>query len=146
MSAMRKLKSFYNRIPEVTNPCPKGCTKCCEIVPWSRPEAELARALTGHYPSVTPQGKCCYATEEGCSVYEIRPFMCRIYGHGREANMHCDDQMSSEGIPNKEFVKLLNDYQKWVSKNGNTCIPLGAEEFIKREAVLNPKLKLKGFD
>lgn len=145
MSQMRKLKGFYKRIPEVTKPCPSGCTGCCGIVPWSKAEAQIAYEVSGEYPSVDIAGNCCYIRKDGCAIYEHRPFMCRIYGHGPAANQCCEQGMRSDGLSPEDMRKLIQDYQDWVEKNGHTVMPKGAEEFIRREAARNKKIQLKGF-
>ena len=85
-----KLRKLYAKIP--TFKCIEGCTKCCGVVPWSAPEFNKLGDKGGQHPiiqvhegTVTPMRSdgcmdCPFYSDQGCTVYEDRPFMCRLYG------------------------------------------------------------------
>jgi uncharacterized protein len=47
-----KIQDIYALIPEV--PCLPGCTACCQAFP--------------------------YVCDRGCTIYPVRPFICRLFG------------------------------------------------------------------
>jgi Fe-S-cluster containining protein len=86
----RHLRLAYRDIPPV--PCRTGCTDCCGPAPFS--SAELARVedlipadamLQKHRSGtvvvkVTRPMKCAFASDEGCTIYAMRPLVCRLFG------------------------------------------------------------------
>jgi uncharacterized protein len=77
---MRRLKV----LPEME--CEVGCGECCGIVPVTEQEyrkvLHVAKAK-GIVPKL--QGATCPYYQEGtCSVYDARPFACRLFGHVEE--------------------------------------------------------------
>lgn len=81
--------------------CIPGCTDCCGRTPWSQAEFDKIpdnKVLEFYKLSYA----CPYcAVNEGCTVHEIRPFTCRIFGvvngidcpHGRKSdnNLELDE-------------------------------------------------------
>ena len=83
---MSALDRLYRAIPKVEG-CRTGCADCCGPVPLSKLEARKVRHAGEPERLmnmvVTPTDaclSCAYSTPEGCSVYEDRPFMCRLFG------------------------------------------------------------------
>jgi hypothetical protein len=70
---MDKILDLYARIPAFD--CLKGCTACCGIVPFSK--SEWTRVAE---PKKGKGIDCPYVQDGRCSIYEDRPFMCRIFG------------------------------------------------------------------
>jgi Fe-S-cluster containining protein len=89
MTSKQKHEKLYKRIPKSI--CKKGCFKCCTTVPFDLYEAHIVGITSNIYAiwnTLKPQSvftQTCEFIEHGkCSIYENRPFMCRIYGT-------CDD-------------------------------------------------------
>lgn len=92
------LQRLYDKIP--TFKCRPGCGDCCGLVPWSPDEwAKVADRLpadattmpfgaTMVIPFRTGSVKCPFF-DAGCTVYEDRPFMCRLFGTARDARLTC---------------------------------------------------------
>lgn len=62
--------------------CERGCSSCCvdglTVLPV---EAELIRASGLRPPARPMPGMCAFLDEEGaCSVYQVRPVLCRTHG------------------------------------------------------------------
>ena len=79
-----KITDLYELIPDFI--CTPGCHECCRSfgVP-SRTQIEderIKRFLREHQmPVGEAKGSTCpYLVEEGCSIYPVRPFICRLYG------------------------------------------------------------------
>lgn len=131
MSHIRRLNSLYRRIPEIMSTCPHGCIKCCGLIPWSKPEVEIVYQRTGMFPAVNEQGMCIFAQEGvGCAIYDIRPFMCRIFGHGPKPPMRCELNQCSDILTELEANELVAKYVKFVDMSGGTYIPIGGKKFF----------------
>lgn len=87
----RQQRMLYREIPDMT--CRPGCSDCCGPVPWS--PAEIARVADVIPPGAayeTVRGisilvdtmnplRCPFVGPQGgCTVYERRPFTCRLFG------------------------------------------------------------------
>ncbi len=82
MAIPKKLLSLYNRIPATTG-C-KQCGGCCGTVAMLESEYKAAWAWAkqyGYTPNPNPLD-CIFLhpKKQKCQVYQVRPFMCRIYG------------------------------------------------------------------
>ena len=81
--------------------CKTGCHECCGIVPFSAAEREKAatvRPLEQWEPFINgtwvPSSalmtmKCPFVNDAGCSIYEHRPTVCRLFGAVDHPNMKC---------------------------------------------------------
>jgi len=73
----REIKRLVDRIP-TDFPCIPGCTDCCGTHAWTKFEwSQVKHKLRAD----NPKAKCPYATTEGCSCYDKRPVICRLYGN-----------------------------------------------------------------
>ena len=100
-------KRLYKRLPDMI--CKEGCTDCCGPVPFSKWEADNAKA-----PYVESYGLNCIHIFDGkCSIYENRPFMCRLYGttenlkcpHGCQPSYQITEELAQELT--QKYVKLM---------------------------------------
>lgn len=80
MTARQKLKHLYRRLPRVQ--CQGKCQEACGPIACSTAEAEIMRRHSGRPLSFDARtGRCNYLNDGGrCSVYEVRPLVCRIFG------------------------------------------------------------------
>ena len=117
--ADKKLKKLYAKIP--TFKCEQGCTACCGVVPWSLVEfekvkirEEIARKMQAQpctiTPMRTPNCSDCpfYIENKGCSAYEERPLMCRLYGTTESLECpkgHRPSKMLSKEQANKIMIE-----------------------------------------
>lgn len=101
-------KALYAQIPSFK--CKPGCTDCCGPVPfsaWEKGRIKIEPAKDGR--------PCPYLTETGCSIYEERPFMCRLFGTVPE--MPCEHGCApAKMLSSAEGFKLLRKYKKMVEK------------------------------
>lgn len=102
-SRYKKLDALYKQIPEVE--CKGLCHESCTIVPASKLERKRVKDHLGKdifRPTTDPDGlhsklieivqegkvKDCAALKEGrCTIYSIRPAICRIFGAA--TNLEC---------------------------------------------------------
>lgn len=97
-----KLQAIYDRIPAMKN-CRGLCADSCGPIECSVREAQKMERESGRKLEA-PCGTCSMLTPLGrCSVYELRPVICRIFGttralrcqHGCEPEFWLDD---TEGL------------------------------------------------
>jgi Fe-S-cluster containining protein len=69
--------------------CDDGCGDCCGPAPVTQAEFDrIVDYITQHKIVPREQGQTCPLYLDGrCSVYEVRPFACRAFGH--VAGMAC---------------------------------------------------------
>lgn len=68
----QKYKELYAEIPKMK--C-NNCHECCGLVPFS--DWELSQI---DKPKPYTDINCPYLSILGCTIYENRPFMCRLFG------------------------------------------------------------------
>lgn len=78
-STTAQLKQLHARVPEVH--CKGLCTDACGIIAMQGFEAHRIVQQTGEWPSFDGETALCSFLKEGrCSIYDIRPLICRIWG------------------------------------------------------------------
>ena len=100
------LEKLYAQIP--TFDCKPGCSECCGVVPVSGIEAESLP------PIVEKKGKDCqFISPFGCTVYENRPLMCRLFGAVNHRALTCPygagPELKLEDSKAREIVDMLGD-------------------------------------
>ena len=98
------IQKLYDKIP--TFRCKEGCTKCCDNWIQFAPEEE---ARCGGFEFCGE--KCPKLTDTGCSVYEDRPFICRLFASGTP--LPCPYGYGPENpLSEEETRALLREYLK----------------------------------
>jgi hypothetical protein len=107
-----KIEKLYRMIPSFK--CMEGCSDCCSsLVPFAKsewdsiPEKKDAKSI-----------KCPYVTEDnGCSIHQVKPFMCRIFGAGKDPLLKCPRGCGPEKPLSWEKArKLTNRYHELIGK------------------------------
>lgn len=85
MSPQRlRIEDLYSLIPALE--CPDGCIACCRRfgVPSQTPveTVHINRFLQsrGRKRKQARGTTCPYVSSKGCTIYPVRPFICRLYG------------------------------------------------------------------
>jgi len=79
------IEDLYGMLPEIQ--CTPGCIECCRnfgIPSRTSVEDERLRAYLKAQGRELGQAKgttCPYVSEQGCTVYPVRPLICRLYGN-----------------------------------------------------------------
>ncbi len=94
-------EEIYSKIPKST--CKEGCFRCCTNVVQFTP-SEL-KACGGEYEC---KGVCNFLKDGKCTVYETRPFVCRIYGTSEI--LSCDDCTPERFLTEEETTELVHRY------------------------------------
>lgn len=91
---------LYSKIPK--SQCKKGCYKCCtNMIQFTT--AEL-NAMGGY----AYNGVCSHLIDGMCSIYEQRPFVCRIFGTSEI--MKCENCVPSRYLNEEETKLLVHEY------------------------------------
>lgn len=85
-SGVKKLKV----IPSMR--CDEGCGECCGIVPATEDEFRAIRRFIDLHeiaPAASLDGTCPLYQGGKCTVYPVRPLICRLFGHSADPLMTC---------------------------------------------------------
>lgn len=75
------LDALYAQLPRVQ--CVGKCGGSCGPIPMALIEARRLRMVSGKKPTTTGTGRderCVYLRNGRCSVYHVRPLICRVWG------------------------------------------------------------------
>ena len=101
----KDLKSIYNKIPSMQ--CKSGCSDCCGIAPIIKEEAEKL-GVNGSLLPFDENMRCKYIGENGgCTIYEDRPFICRLFGTTLDPALICPHGCSPQVMLTKEQASNL---------------------------------------
>jgi Fe-S-cluster containining protein len=79
-----------NVIPSMR--CDEGCGDCCGVVPATEAEFRGIQRFIAHHgivPAASLDGTCPLYQDGKCTVYPVRPLICRLFGHAADPNMTC---------------------------------------------------------
>lgn len=74
----KRLDVLYETLPKLD--CKGLCQVCCGPIAMTPAEFRRIVELTGIEPTVDSDGVCSLLKAGQCSVYEIRPTICRLWG------------------------------------------------------------------
>lgn len=100
----------YNLIPAHKS-C-KNCGGCCGPVPIDKDERRaIQRYVDKHKPKYNnedPIMLCKFRVDGGCSIYEVRPTLCRLMGVTKD--LHCTFG-NTHKIDGQKFINLDDEDQ-----------------------------------
>ena len=105
-----KLKYLYSKIPEFN--CIPRCTACCGPHPWANVEHRVIakwmseRGMVEKF-SKTMFGDCQYIENHKCSIYEVRPVLCRLFGVVDTPKLMCSFRPSKGHISDEEAREIM---------------------------------------
>jgi Fe-S-cluster containining protein len=97
---MRKLKV----LPPMQ--CDIGCGACCGVIPVTATEYNrIAAHMKAHGIALLPGSDlACPLYQDGrCSVYKVRPLICRIFGHSE--HLECERGYKAN-VPEREIRRM----------------------------------------
>lgn len=109
----RELQKLYAKIP--TFECEPGCNDCCGPVPFS--VWEWSKVIE---KKKSPDGlQCPYSTSTGCSIYENRPLMCRIFGTVDDERLECPrGRAPAQKLSAEEGADIVRAYIRLTKPHG----------------------------
>jgi Fe-S-cluster containining protein len=111
------LQELYNRVPTVA--CKGLCDFACTAIDASGRERQRIRAAGVELPPIAEMKhanatiddyRCPALTEQGrCSVYELRPMVCRTWGTNTAQPCPHDCEIDGEPLTPVQMVELLTE-------------------------------------
>lgn len=135
ISKLRKVYALTDKVAATIAPymvCQKGCSACCHIdVDVSVIEAQYIQKNTGHKfldndKRSSPKGErrpCTFLNGETCSIYENRPFPCRVY-FTIDNPIYCEDNdkiHSTYGSQSNTIFRNLGEMIIRLNDNSAYC-------------------------
>ena len=135
-SPRSKLRKIYNLITDLGNvaepyvACGKGCSSCCKMnVTISQIEANLIAEKLGIKSKQLANSKrhnsdefigipCKFLKDDSCTIYDVRPFVCRKHVWFDTSSYWCDPERSLEvTMPMIEFSGAVAAFFDVTRKN-----------------------------
>ena len=135
-SKLGKVYKLVDELGEAATPfiaCKKGCSACCKMnVSISSVEAEqmalhsqkninhLKRSIAhdiGHFSGIA----CPFLIENACSIYEVRPYMCRAHVSFDTSSYWCEPERAYDAeFQRVEFSGAMAAYKAIHEKTSNS--------------------------
>ncbi|QUM77072.1 YkgJ family cysteine cluster protein [Moritella sp. 24] len=101
------VKRLRGRIPSFE--CVKGCHDCCGPVTTSSEEmSRLPVKTDAEHEAALKEWNCVHLGPKGCTVYEERPLICRVFG--TTAEMPCPNGRRPEVMIDLRTEYEIHDY------------------------------------
>lgn len=99
---LRLLYDLYARIPDT--PCSQCGNKCCKT-PFHVSDFEKSLLDGNNFDTI---GTCAFLSDGKCTVYERRPFICRVYNANRR--LGCNEVERKDLMTDAEVIELYHEY------------------------------------
>ena len=99
---LRLLYDLYARIPDT--PCAQCGNKCCKT-PFHVSDFEKSLLDGNNFDTI---GTCAFLSDGKCTVYERRPFICRVYNANRR--LGCNEVERKDLMTDAEVIELYHEY------------------------------------
>lgn len=96
----KQIKELYEKIS--ASICKSGCSKCCRDIIQFSPSEE--KSMGGYEWN----GQCSHLFHGRCTIYNKRPFLCRIFGTSEL--LQCENCKPEKYLSEEETVKILHAY------------------------------------
>jgi len=112
------LGQIYSQVPSFL--CKAGCHDCCGPTVWAKDEyTNITSWLKKHNrKELMATGiDCPYLNDKGCSIYKVRPILCRLFGSVDNPIMLCPHgRRPAKLITDKKAERLLKELWNTPSK------------------------------
>jgi uncharacterized protein len=99
--AYEELEAIYQQVPSFT--CKSQCTDCCGPIFYT--ELEASRFAKSYV--IPTSTKCPFSKVGGCSIYENRPIICRLFGATENRELTCSFGCGPTFRLDNEYAKSL---------------------------------------
>jgi Fe-S-cluster containining protein len=118
--SLAKLEALYKRIPKVE--CKGLCHQSCTLIPAADIESKRAKERLHYNPfqpakdamEITKTGKipsCRALKDNRCSIYHIRPAICRLYAAAEGLDCPFGCQPKEAKISKQEAYNLIREIE-----------------------------------
>jgi len=103
----QKIRDLRRQIPSFA--CVPGCHDCCGPVTTSSEEmARLPRKTAAQQDAALNELNCVHLGPDGCTVYEERPLICRLFG--TTATLPCPNGRRPETLIHPRVEKQVHEF------------------------------------
>jgi len=101
------------QVPPFT--CKPGCSRCCGVILMSRLEWKRICDRLGYEPKADDHSLDCPMLKDGrCSIYDIRPAICRLFGAVDHKLLECPEGCRPERlIPEATSRQILKTVERF---------------------------------
>lgn len=85
--AVTQLDALYATLPRVA--CQRQCQESCGIIIMTRVEWRRIQRQRPLKPKFLPDGTCPLLKAGACSVYRVRPLICRLWSLSQDPRLRC---------------------------------------------------------
>lgn len=112
----QRLDALYETLPTIE--CKGLCQESCGPIGMTTVEFRRILESTEIVPSIDGQGTCLLLVDGKCSVYEVRPTICRLWGitRGMECPFGCIP--TPRYLTREEGFKILGKVDKATGRKG----------------------------
>jgi Fe-S-cluster containining protein len=134
------LEKLSRRIPSVK--CPNNCTRCCGPIWLSKTELDRLPPAPGNEENYM----CPYIVDGKCSVYELRPMICRLFGASEIPMLKCSEGGVPERMLNeKETEEIMMPYIRFCGGMQN-IETIGSLSGVLKDALRGNEIDEKRLD
>ena len=109
--AKGKLQQIYAQVPDAG--CKGLCTHECTMIGMSKGEWDEIVKKTGKKPALRHDGSCIFLIDGKCSIYPIRPLICRLFGAVDSDKLRCPHGcLSKNPLIDQDSDKLIKAIEK----------------------------------
>ena len=126
------IEEVYGLLPEVT--CKGLCTNSCSLVPIYQGEAIAMKEAGITPPSYSPDLVCDKLKEGRCSIYEHRPFVCRVFGVSRR--LVCPFGCKPSTVLTKTQEDSLDEAMRRLSAHAEVLPPVPSALYLGHDSEL----------
>jgi Fe-S-cluster containining protein len=124
----KRLDALYAILPDIE--CKELCQKGCGPIAMIPDEFRRISEISGTIPTVDNTGTCSLLINGRCSVYEVRPAVCRLFGIAKE--MKCPfGCVPTKYMTKEESHQFLRKIDKATGRKGVKATMNGLEDFLK---------------
>lgn len=133
---LRQIRRLRKAVANIPFSCDPGCTDCCNRHAWSWTEWLLVPAEIRRV-AIAPDIRCPYATANGCSIYEYRSIICRLYalggnigdmGPAKNISLACPrGHVSPDPLPRKQARDIFVRYMSIIHREARDMQNAGIE-------------------
>lgn len=129
---LNKLSSLFSEMNEIYayvdkfTPCKKGCSHCCHIpvsvseleVEYIEKSLKIKRKAFSAY-DITQNKPCPFLKDNGCSIYNVRPFVCRRHVVLTKTPYWCElERCNQEIMPLLNFTETQKSFEYLIYESG----------------------------
>ncbi|EKP0311158.1 YkgJ family cysteine cluster protein [Aeromonas veronii] len=131
---LNKLSSLFSEMNEIYayvdkfTPCKKGCSHCCHIpvsvseleVEYIEKSLKIKRKEFSAYDK-TQEKPCPFLKDNGCSIYNVRPFVCRRHVVLTKTSYWCEiERCNQEIMPLLNFTETQKSFEFLIYESGKS--------------------------